>query len=153
MVSLDRFCKDRGIELIPALDLEGDSIETHQLQALIKFTQSCFPTTKYLHFISYIFDKNYYKIETFNSFFHAGPTLTSRLVDPERGFLIENGSCVWLLCANSLREKKIPSHFTSSFILVEYGFQASVNFHEKSEAAWADSQAICFCAGTASWDW
>jgi len=60
----------------------------------------------------------------------------------------------WMLCANSLREKRIidPS-FDAGCILVEYGFQADYNFHDKSQAAWEDSAALCFCAGTASWDW
>jgi hypothetical protein len=80
--------------------------------------------------------------------------MTSLLVDVDRGFLLENTKdTTWLLCSNSLREKHIPTHLTSGFILVEYGFQANVNFHEKSQSAWEDSQAICFCAGTASWDW
>ena len=80
--------------------------------------------------------------------------MTSLLVDRDRGFLLENTKdMTWLLCSNSLREKQIPTYLTSGFILVEYGFQASVNFHEKSLSAWEDSQAICFCAGTASWDW
>lgn len=50
VVSLDRFCRDRAIELVPALDIEGDSIEIPRLQTLINFTQSCFPTTKYIFY-------------------------------------------------------------------------------------------------------
>lgn len=59
----------------------------------------------------------------------------------------------WFLCANSIRDKKVsPGNFPGA-ILVEYGFQADYDFHGNSKAAWEESAALCFCAGTASWNW
>jgi hypothetical protein len=34
-ISLDHYCPDRGMELVPALDVEGDYKEPHMLRQLI----------------------------------------------------------------------------------------------------------------------
>ena len=53
-----------------------------------------------------------------------------------------------------MREKNLPTDsLDPSYILIEYGFEADYNFHEKSETAWLASAALCFCGGTASWSW
>ena len=46
VISLDRYCKDRGMELVPALDIEGEVVDFQQLQTLIGTTRPCFPSTK-----------------------------------------------------------------------------------------------------------
>ncbi|EFX70985.1 hypothetical protein DAPPUDRAFT_228128 [Daphnia pulex] len=132
IISLDRYCTDRGMELVPALDVEGDCKEPRVLQELVVTSQACFPSTK---------------------LFHAGPGLTTLLA--EANYELLNGSSpdiTWLLCANSLREKQVQLNLNFGNILVEYGFQADYNFHDKSKSAWESSAALCFCAGTASWD-
>ncbi|XP_032789539.2 uncharacterized protein LOC116926709 [Daphnia magna] len=132
VISLDRYCMDRGMELVPALDVDGDFKEQHLLQDLVTTSQWCFPSTK---------------------LFHAGPGLTTLLAEANYELLNGNASDrTWLLCANSLREKKILPNLNFGHILVEYGFQADYNFHEKTQSAWESSAALCFCAGTASWD-
>lgn len=86
--------------------------------------------------------------------FHAGPGLTTVLTENNSELLIGSPSeRTWLLCANSLRERKVIPNLNFGHILVEYGFQADYNFHEKTQLAWENSAALCFCAGTASWDW
>ena len=40
---------DRGMELIPALDVEGDCKESRSLHEMIITSQSCFPSTKYMN--------------------------------------------------------------------------------------------------------
>ncbi len=46
IISLDRYCTDRGMELVPALDVEGDCKEPRVLQELVVTSQACFPSTK-----------------------------------------------------------------------------------------------------------
>jgi hypothetical protein len=46
IISLDRYCTDRGMELVPALDVEGDYKEPRVLQELVVTSQACFPSTK-----------------------------------------------------------------------------------------------------------
>lgn len=151
MISLDRYCMDRGMELVPALDVDGDFKEQNLLQDLVTTSQWCFPSTKYNC-------SRHYRNLTFYGFyffrlFHAGPGLTTLLAEANYELLNGNASDrTWLLCANSLREKKILPNLNFGHILVEYGFQADYNFHEKTQSAWESSAALCFCAGTASWD-
>ena len=47
LVTLDRYCLDRGMEVVPALDIDGDTFQLEQLHTLISNTKSCFPSTKY----------------------------------------------------------------------------------------------------------
>ena len=46
LLSLDRYCIDRGIELVPALDIHVDSVDLHHLHATISTVKACFPSTK-----------------------------------------------------------------------------------------------------------
>lgn len=131
LVTFDRYCLDRGVEVVPALDIDGETLELEQLHTLISNTKSCFPST---------------------TFFHAGPNLTTILFDQKELFNALPSDVTWLLCANSIREKRIVPTSHASFILVEYGFQADYNYHEKTQAAWEQSTSLCFSAGTASWD-
>jgi len=131
LVTLDRYCLDRGMEVVPALDIDGDTFQLEQLHTLISNTKSCFPSTK---------------------LFHAGPYLTTILFDKQELLNSLPSDVTWLLCANTIREKTTRPTSHPGFILIEYGFQADYNFHEKSQVAWQQSTSLCFCAGTASWD-
>ncbi|XP_046652157.1 uncharacterized protein LOC124343078 isoform X2 [Daphnia pulicaria] len=48
-ISLDHYCPDRGMELVPALDVEGDCKEPHMPQELIVTSQLYFPPIKLFH--------------------------------------------------------------------------------------------------------
>ena len=109
---------------------------------------------KVLNIYFVLYSLPFFKILFLYRLFHAGPGLTT--VMAEANYELLNGSPpdrTWLLCANSLREKKIVPNISFGHILVEYGFQADYNFHEKTQSAWENSSALCFCSGTASWDW
>lgn len=153
VISLDRYCMDRGMELVPALDVDGDCKDPHLLQELVVTSQSCFPSTKYYLFLIYFENEVWKLCQLFRRLFHAGPSLTTLLVESNYELLNGSSDRTWMLCANSLREKTVVPNFNFGHILVEYGFQADYNFHEKTQSAWESSAALCFCAGTASWDW
>lgn len=128
LLSLDRYCQDRGLELVPALEMNGGaSFEPLTFQALLASARHCFPSTSYIH---------------------AGPQLTSMLMEMQDATW--SFDLTWLLCANSLRSSP-SAHVDPSAVLAEYGFQADYNFHEMSQPAWQGSSAMCFCGGTASW--
>ncbi|KAK7077572.1 hypothetical protein SK128_012479 [Halocaridina rubra] len=136
IVSLDRYCNDRAVTLVPAFDIE-DSIPTAQLTAVcstIKDTLTHFPSVRYVH---------------------LGPRITALLADSSFSFWGQLGlgpSTVLLLCANVFHDK---SHQLATLppraILVEYGFQADYDFSRGIQLSVETGRTLTMCPGTAAW--
>ncbi|XP_042215354.1 uncharacterized protein LOC121861551 isoform X1 [Homarus americanus] len=150
VVSLDRYCDDRGISLVPAFDIEG-TISLTQLKAvtsIITATLTHFPSVRYVH---------------------IGPRLTAVLADASCGNngLSEDGTCnplspwaqlglaqsaVLLVCANVFHNKRQQlSYLPPRTILVEYGFQADYDFSRGIQLAVETGRPLSVCPGTAAW--
>lgn len=141
IVSLDRYCSDRGITLVPAFDIE-DTVTTGQVNSLtgvITATLTHFPSARYVH---------------------IGPRLTAFLADAST---LENSYSPWshlgltqstvlLVCANVFHNKrKHLAHLPPSAILVEYGFQADYDFSCGVHLAVETGRPLAVCPGTAAW--
>ncbi|XP_064113108.1 uncharacterized protein LOC135219888 isoform X1 [Macrobrachium nipponense] len=149
VVSLDRYCCDRGITLVPAFDVEV-SVPTAQLGAItgtIKTTLTHFPSIRFVH---------------------LGPRLTALLADaslcsktvgssPQTvcspwAQLGLSSSAVLLVCANVFHNKSQQlAALPPTTILVEYGFQADYDFSRGVQLAVENGRALTMCPGTAAW--
>lgn len=148
VVSLDRYCDDRGISLVPAFDVEG-TVSTTQLNAVtttICATLTHFPSIRYVH---------------------IGPRLTALLAEASSGDSIvsDNIAClspwaqlglpkstVLLVCANVFHNKMQQlSSLPPTTILVEYGFQADYDFSRGVQLAVETGRPLAVCPGTAAW--
>nr|XP_045591996.1 uncharacterized protein LOC123753983 isoform X1 [Procambarus clarkii]XP_045591997.1 uncharacterized protein LOC123753983 isoform X1 [Procambarus clarkii] len=148
VVSLDRYCDDRGISLVPAFDIEG-TISSTQLGAVattISATLTHFPSARYVH---------------------IGPRLTAVLAeascggnsDPDNAISLSPWaqlglaqSTVLLVCANVFHNKaRQLSFLPPTAILVEYGFQADYDFSRGVQLAVESGRPLAVCPGTAAW--
>ncbi|XP_071527220.1 uncharacterized protein [Panulirus ornatus] len=148
VVSLDRYCDDRGITLIPAFDIEG-TVPITQLNAVtatISATLTHFPSARYVH---------------------IGPRLTAVLADASTGGNASSRntnplspwaqlglakSAVLLVCANVFHNKSQQlACLPPTTILVEYGFQADYDFSRGVQLALETGRPLAVCPGTAAW--
>lgn len=162
MVTLDRYCRDRHLDLIPALDVDSNVSQRHLTQMWPVFQEllAIFPSLSYVH---------------------VGPRLASLLVQPDNldlsssinetvetdmSEVFKSYSCLqelWhilnlnndttlLLCSNGLHSKPEFRSVPSNVILVEYGFQADYDFSEWTEAFKTAGGNVLPSSGTASYN-
>ncbi|XP_008556256.1 uncharacterized protein LOC103577419 [Microplitis demolitor] len=162
MVTLDRYCRDRHLNLIPALDVDSNVSQRHLTQMWPVFQEllAIFPSLSYVH---------------------VGPRLASLLVPPENldlsnsinetvetdmSEVFKSYSCLqelWhilnlnsdttlLLCSNGLHSKPEFRSVPSNVILVEYGFQADYDFSEWTESFKTAGGNVLPSSGTASYN-
>lgn len=153
MVSIDRYCQDRFIDLLPVLDVDTHvSYEdlTDMWPAFQEILAS-FPNLRYVH---------------------IGPKLCSLLVRPEETDEVDgvsSDSCqyvglqeLWhhlslppnitlMLCSNGIQQHRIQT-FPSNVLFVQYGFQADYDFLEWTQDFHQQGTMTCLCPGTASWN-
>ncbi|KAG7208569.1 hypothetical protein KM043_014782 [Ampulex compressa] len=162
MVTLDRYCKDRHLDLVPTLDVDSNVGQHHlaQMWPIFQELLAVFPSLSYVH---------------------VGPRLASLLVQPDSfdlnlsvnetietdmSEIFKSYSCLqelWhilnlspsttlLLCSNGLHSKPEFHNIPSNIILVEYGFQADYDFSEWTEAFRIASGNVLPSSGTASYN-
>lgn len=162
MVTLDRYCRDRHLDLIPALDVDSSVSQRHlqQMWPIFQELLSTFPSLTYVH---------------------VGPRLASLLVQPDNldssisinetvetdmsevfktysclqelwHILNLNSNTTLLLCSNGLHSKPEFRNVPSNVILVEYGFQADYDFSEWTEAFKIAGGNVLPSSGTASYN-
>ncbi|XP_066585055.1 uncharacterized protein [Prorops nasuta] len=162
MVTLDRYCRDRHLDLVPTLDVDSNVSQHHlpQMWPVFQELLAIFPTLSYVH---------------------VGPRLASLLVNPDSFDLsvstnetietdmsevFKSYSCLqelWhilnlnsnttlLLCSNGLHSKPEFHNIPSNIILVEYGFQADYEFSEWTEAFRLAGGNVVPSSGTASYN-
>ncbi|XP_011310616.1 uncharacterized protein [Fopius arisanus] len=162
MVTLDRYCRDRHIDMIPALDVDQNISQRHlnQMWPVFQEVLATFPSLGYVH---------------------VGPRLASLLVqadnldyslsinetvETDMSEVFKSYSCLqelWhildlnsdttlLLCSNGLHSKSEFKSIPSNVILVEYGFQADYDFSEWTEAFKIAGGNVLPSSGTASYN-
>ncbi|KAK0163427.1 hypothetical protein PV327_007111 [Microctonus hyperodae] len=162
MVTLDRYCRDRHLDLVPTLDVDSNVSQRHLTQMWPVFQEllAIFPSLSYVH---------------------VGPRLASLLVQPDNldlsisinetvetdmSEVFKSYSCLqelWhilnlnsdttlLLCSNGLHSKSEFRSVPSNVILVEYGFQADYDFSEWTDAFKMAGGNVLPSSGTASYN-
>ncbi|XP_043476620.1 uncharacterized protein LOC122507780 [Leptopilina heterotoma] len=162
MVTLDRYCKDRHLDLVPALDVDSNVTQRHlsQMWPIFQELLATFPSLSYVH---------------------VGPRLASLLVQPDNldlnvsinetvetdmSEVFKSYSCLqelWhilnlnfdttlLLCSNGLHSKVEFRSVSSNVILVEYGFQSDYDFSEWTEPFRVAGGNVLPSSGTASYN-
>ncbi|KAG7172793.1 26S proteasome non-ATPase regulatory subunit 10-like 2, partial [Homarus americanus] len=134
VVSLDRYCDDRGISLVPAFDIEG-TISLTQLKAVTSII-----TATLTHFPS---------VSCGNNGLSEDGTCNPLSPWAQLGLA---QSAVLLVCANVFHNKRQQlSYLPPRTILVEYGFQADYDFSRGIQLAVETGRPLSVCPGTAAW--
>nr|CAD7405719.1 unnamed protein product [Timema cristinae] len=151
MVTIDRYCLDRFVTLVPVLDVESHVTydDLTDMWLILQEVLASFPTLRHVH---------------------VGPKLCSLLGQCR----VEDGENVphhvplqelWqilglppevtlMLCSNSLhtQEAAPPLDIPPNILLVEYGFQADYDFQEWTRDFHNQGTMTLLCPGTASWN-
>ncbi|XP_069671476.1 uncharacterized protein [Periplaneta americana] len=144
MVTLDRYCQDRFVDLVPVLDVDAQVSYEDLADMWPAFQEALasFPNLRYVH---------------------VGPKLCSLLVRPdvvdEEGAMLQE---LWhllalppdvtlMLCSNSLQQPTAHA-FPANVLFVQYGFQADYDFLEWTRDLHQQGVMTCLCPGTASWN-
>ncbi|XP_043220663.1 uncharacterized protein LOC122381028 isoform X4 [Amphibalanus amphitrite] len=136
LVSLDRYCSDRGVSVVPALEVPaGTPTEAlHAARADMDAFIGCFSNVRHVH---------------------LGPHLSGLLAAPGGEQLLSllplPAGAAPLLCANSVRVATEADCLPGDVVLVEYGFQADYDFSAPCQAAAAAGLPLLSAAGTAAW--
>lgn len=136
LLTIDRFCRDRFIDFVPAFDiLPNVTLNDHLvLRAKIHEILLCFDRPKVMH---------------------LGPVLASMLFH-SRDFhgnmklLFPNyDECIFFMCANNIpiAQTSIPSNV----ILIHYGFQKNNNFSVALNQFHDIGANLGICTGTGAW--
>ncbi|CAL1681579.1 unnamed protein product [Lasius platythorax] len=162
MVTLDRYCRDRHLDIVPTLDVDSNVGQHHltQMWPIFQELLAVFPSLSYVH---------------------VGPRLASLLVqadnfdlnvsvndtiETDMSEVFKSYSCLqelWhilnlsanttlLLCSNGLHSKPEFHNIPTNIILVEYGFQADYDFSEWTEAFRVAGGNVLPSSGTASYN-
>ncbi|KAH0951694.1 hypothetical protein HN011_012504 [Eciton burchellii] len=162
MVTLDRYCRDRHLDIVPALDVDSNVGQHHltQMWPIFQELLAVFPSLSYVH---------------------VGPRLANLLVQPDNldlnisandtietdmseiykpysclqelwHLLNLNSSTTLLLCSNGLHSRSEFHNIPTNIILVEYGFQADYDFSEWTEAFRMAGGNVLPSSGTASYN-
>ncbi|XP_014225797.1 uncharacterized protein LOC106651683 [Trichogramma pretiosum] len=162
MVTLDRYCRDRHLELIPALDVDSNVSVRHlsQMWPLFQELLATFPSLNYVH---------------------IGPRLANLLVHPsnldcsvsvdetietDMSDVLEsysglqqlwhifnlNHATTVLICSNGLHSKTEFRSIPNNVIFVEYGFQADYEFSAWTEPFRCAGGNTLPSSGTASYN-
>ncbi|KAJ9589645.1 hypothetical protein L9F63_017134, partial [Diploptera punctata] len=147
MVTLDRYCQDRFMELVPVLDVDSNvSYEdlTDMWPAFQEILAS-FPNLRYVH---------------------IGPKLCSLLVRGDDNDDLDTTyvalhelwhhltlppSITLMLCSNGILQHGGQT-FPPNVLFVQYGFQADFDFLDWTRDLQQQGMMTCLCPGTASWN-
>ncbi|XP_067011307.1 uncharacterized protein [Anabrus simplex] len=149
MITIDRYCQDRFISLLPVLDVDPQ-VTFHDLAdmwPIFREVVANFPNL---------------------SCVHIGPKLSSLLLrsgdggsEEEVGIPLQE---LWhlldaaptvtiLLCSNSVQLQQQHSiRLPANMVLMQYGFQADYDFLEWTQEFRRQGGMTCLCPGTASWN-
>eukprot|EP00095_Tigriopus_kingsejongensis_P012477 maker-scaffold323_size206388-snap-gene-1.15 protein:Tk12477 transcript:maker-scaffold323_size206388-snap-gene-1.15-mRNA-1 annotation:"Tankyrase-1" len=137
LLAIDRYCRDRFLDFIPAFDVFPDvTLADHHLVLRSK-----------IHEILLCFDRP--------KVMHLGPVLSSVLFNSEdfarsMKLLFPNfEECIFFLCANCIPPN--VSSIPSNTILLHYGFQKGTNFSVALNKFHDIGANIGICTGTGAW--
>ncbi|XP_072155100.1 uncharacterized protein [Bemisia tabaci] len=142
MLSIDRYCQDRFISLVPVLEVETDVKKTDlkNMWPLFQQVMAVFTDVEYVH---------------------VGHTLGPLLLGEDglislsevRHFLGVPSNVTLMLCANSLQGYSASDEAClNNIILVRYGFQADFDFLAPTKEFFEKGCTMCFSPGTCTWN-
>ncbi|XP_076059863.1 uncharacterized protein LOC143036412 isoform X2 [Oratosquilla oratoria] len=139
VVSLERYCQDRGLSIVPVVELDSSVTREKLPKALQSMT----------HLLQHFSDTEYV---------HIGPRLSALLVDVSRDgvnhwtSLSLPQTCNLMVCANVFHTNRAAVKLLPlSAVLVEYGFQADYDFTKGSQLSIEEGRTLGLCPGTAAW--
>uniref|UniRef100_A0A0K2T1A3 Putative LOC100741587 [Bombus impatiens] n=1 Tax=Lepeophtheirus salmonis TaxID=72036 RepID=A0A0K2T1A3_LEPSM len=137
ILSLDRYCRQRGIHFVPAIDIGGDvnSIEgAKEMVHIFRDVVSCFDSTEFIH---------------------LGPKLTSMISNSFQYFdtfisPIMKKKFTLMLCSNSISNSCLT--IPSDAILLYYSFEKCLHgFQSNVQNLYSQGYNFAFCSGTNAW--
>uniref|UniRef100_A0A1B6CRL5 Uncharacterized protein n=2 Tax=Clastoptera arizonana TaxID=38151 RepID=A0A1B6CRL5_9HEMI len=162
MVTIDRYCRDRFIELLPVIDVDN-SVNKQDIGDMWPAFQdiiASFTNLKYVHIGPRLSNL---LIGTLNDPSPASSS-SSVLLNVSGGNSSLTLQDVWhllslspevtiMLCSNSLHNQNLANTIIpSNMVLIEYGFQADYDFTEWIQDFHQMGCTTCLCPGTASWN-
>lgn len=142
-LTIDRYCRDRFMDFIPAFDVDNSVHSIDQLDKLRpKFAEimSCFDQP---------------------CFVHLGPKLTSLLMTPPswkdkectlRNLFPVSDVTTFILCGNSLQASGVgPRSVPAGVMVMHYGFQRDEAFTNALSGFNATGLSVGICSGTNAW--
>ncbi|XP_023247490.1 uncharacterized protein LOC106645899, partial [Copidosoma floridanum] len=162
MVTLDRYCRDRHLELVPALDVDSNVSLQHlsQMWPLFQELLSTFPSLSYVH-IGPRLANLLVQPSTFDCSISVDETIETDISEMLESYSslqqvwhILNLNCdtTVLLCSNGLHSKTEFKSIPNNVILVEYGFQADYEFSSWTEPFTIAGANVLPSSGTASYN-
>ncbi|XP_015587656.1 uncharacterized protein LOC107264182 [Cephus cinctus] len=162
MVTLDRYCRDRHLDLVPALDVDSNVSQRHLTQMWPVFQEllATFPSLTYVH-VGPRLASLLVQPESLDSSLSINETVETDMSEVFRSYtclqelwhiLSLNSDTTLLLCSNGLHSKPEFRSVPSNVVLVEYGFQADYDFSEWTEAFKIAGGNVLPSSGTASYN-
>lgn len=135
MVTLDRYCRDRHLELVPAMDVDSNVGQRHlpQMWPIFQELLATFPSLSYVH-VGPRLASLLVQLENLDSSLSANETVETDMSEVFKSYsclqelwhiLNLNSDATLLLCSNGLHSKPDIRNVPSNVVLVEYGFQVN----------------------------
>ncbi|KAL2715083.1 Tankyrase-1 [Vespula squamosa] len=162
MVTLDRYCRDRHLDLVPTLDVDSNVGQHHltQMWPIFQELLAVFPSLSYVH-VGPRLASLLVQPDNFDQSLSVNETIETDMSEVYKSYsclqelwhiLNLNSSTTLLLCSNGLHSKLEFHYIPSNIILVEYGFQADYDFSEWTEVFKIAGGNILSSSGTASYN-
>lgn len=162
MVTLDRYCRDRHLELVPAMDVDSNVSQRHlpQMWPIFQELLATFPSLSYVH-VGPRLSSLLVQLENLDSSLSANETVETDMSEVFKSYsclqelwhiLNLNSDATLLLCSNGLHSKPDLRNVPSNVVLVEYGFQADYDFSEWTEVFRNAGGNVLPSSGTASYN-
>ncbi|KAK9298691.1 hypothetical protein QLX08_008058 [Tetragonisca angustula] len=162
MVTLDRYCRDRHLDLVPTLDVDSN-VGQHYLSQMWPIFQellAIFPSLSYVH-VGPRLANLLVQADNFDMNLSVNETIETDMSEVFKSYsclqelwhtLNLSSNTTLLLCSNSLHSKAEFHNIPSNIIFVEYGFQADYDFSEWTETFRIAGGNVLPSSGTASYN-
>ncbi|EZA52531.1 uncharacterized protein LOC105281834 [Ooceraea biroi] len=162
MVTLDRYCRDRHLDIVPALDVDSNVGQHHltQMWPIFQELLAVFPSLSYVH-VGPRLASLLVQADNLDPNVSANDTIETDMSEVFKPYsclqelwhlLNLNSSTTLLLCSNGLHSRSEFHNVPTNIILVEYGFQADYDFSEWTEAFRVAGGNVLPSSGTASYN-
>ncbi|XP_076162883.1 uncharacterized protein LOC143144407 isoform X2 [Ptiloglossa arizonensis] len=162
MVTLDRYCRDRHLDLVPTLDVDSNVSQHHlsQMWPIFQELLAVFPSLSYVH-VGPRLASLLIQADSFDLNLSINETIETDMSEVFKSYsclqelwhiLNLNSNTTLLLCSNGLHSKPEFHNIPNNIILVEYGFQADYHFSEWTEAFRIAGGNVLCSSGTASYN-
>ncbi|CAL7951857.1 unnamed protein product [Xylocopa violacea] len=162
MVTLDRYCRDRHLDLVPTLDVDSNVSQHHlpQMWPIFQELLAVFPSLSYVH-VGPRLANLLVQADNFDLNLSVNETIETDMSEVFKSYsclqelwhiLNLSPTTTLLLCSNGLHSKAEFHNVPSNIILVEYGFQADYDFSEWTETFRIAGGNVLPSSGTASYN-